>query len=114
MDTFLRFKDLQAAGIVRNRTTLSRWIESQNFPTGRLFGNNTRAFSLREVENWLATRKARLTVEPPTLAAHPAATGATCAGTAPPLDLAAPSDPPTLIKRRRGRPRGVPVGEGAP
>lgn len=56
MDRYLSFKDLKDRGIVRNRVTLSRWIESQGFPQGVLLGPNTRRFSETEVENWLAER----------------------------------------------------------
>jgi hypothetical protein len=56
MDRFLSFNDLKDRGIVRNRVTLSRWIESQGFPQGVLLGPNTRRFSEREVENWLERR----------------------------------------------------------
>jgi predicted DNA-binding transcriptional regulator AlpA len=54
--TLLRFKDLQARRIVANWPTLRRWIESQNFPPGRLIGPNSRAWSEMEVDSWLEGR----------------------------------------------------------
>jgi len=34
MTVYLRFADLKALGIVRNHTTLKRWIEKRGFPVG--------------------------------------------------------------------------------
>jgi predicted DNA-binding transcriptional regulator AlpA len=59
---YLRFRDLQARGIVRNWTTLLRWIACRDFPPGRLLGANTRVWTEEEVDHWIAaapvTRKA--------------------------------------------------------
>jgi len=52
----LRFPDLVDAGIVANRVTLGRLIKNNNFPPGRLLGQNTRAWTEPEVEAWLASR----------------------------------------------------------
>jgi predicted DNA-binding transcriptional regulator AlpA len=52
----LRYTDLVAHGIVRNRITLKNWIEKRGFPKGRLIGPNTRAWTEAEVANWLASR----------------------------------------------------------
>ena len=57
MQIYYRFKDLQAAGIVSNRMTLSRWIKHCGFPPGVLLGPNTRAWPADEVEAWLKQRK---------------------------------------------------------
>ena len=51
-----RFKDLQEAGIVRNWTTLSRWINNGTFPAGQLIGPNTRVWTERELADWLASK----------------------------------------------------------
>jgi predicted DNA-binding transcriptional regulator AlpA len=53
---YIRFKDLQAAGVVNNRVTLSRWIQKHGFPAGVLIGPNTRAWPEQEVEAWLKSR----------------------------------------------------------
>ena len=55
---YLRYADLKAAGIVRNRMTLHRWIRKLGFPKGILLGPNTRAWSEVEVLNWLKSRPA--------------------------------------------------------
>jgi hypothetical protein len=36
----LRYRDLLAAGIVRNRTTLQRWVNSGHFPAPIKIGPN--------------------------------------------------------------------------
>ena len=54
MTTFLRFNDLCERRIVRNRTTLYRWIKERGFPSGILLGENTRAWPEEDVEAWLA------------------------------------------------------------
>jgi hypothetical protein len=41
MTVYLRFADLKALGIVRNHTTLKRWIEKRGFPVGIWIGANT-------------------------------------------------------------------------
>ena len=53
----LRFGDLKARGIVRNRVTLSRWIKSQNFPPGFLIGANTRVWKESDIDSWLSDRE---------------------------------------------------------
>ncbi len=58
----LRFADLKARGIVRNRTTLSRWIKNIGFPPGTMIGMNTRTWTEKEVDAWLADR-ARIEAE---------------------------------------------------
>ena len=52
----LRFADLKARGIVRNRTTLSRWIKNIGFPPGIMIGMNTRTWTEEEIDAWLAER----------------------------------------------------------
>ena len=56
---YLRFNDLKAREIVRNRTTLARWIKKYGFPPGVLLGPNTRAWSADEVDAWLEARPAK-------------------------------------------------------
>jgi predicted DNA-binding transcriptional regulator AlpA len=53
---FLRYKDLVAAGIVNNWPSLRNKIAMQGFPPGRLLGPNTRAWTVEEIESWLASR----------------------------------------------------------
>ena len=55
---YLRFNDLKAREIVRNRTTLARWIKKYGFPPGVLLGPNTRAWPADEVDAWLDAREA--------------------------------------------------------
>ena len=77
----LRFRDLQARGIVNNRPTLRNWIKNLDFPSGQLTGPNTRTCDEdTEINPWLATRPTSLKAAPP---------------------------PPTPGKRR-GRPRKAP------
>ena len=52
----LRYRDLLAAGIVRNRTTLQRWINSGHFPAPIKIGPHTSAWRLADVEAWLSQR----------------------------------------------------------
>ena len=56
MTKWLRFADLKANGIVRNRATLSRWIRNLGFPPGVMIGLNTRAWPEAQIEAWLAER----------------------------------------------------------
>ena len=58
MTTYLRFDDLRDRRIVRNRTTLYRWIKERGFPVGILLGPNTRAWDEDEIDAWLAVRTA--------------------------------------------------------
>jgi predicted DNA-binding transcriptional regulator AlpA len=57
---FLRFRDLKAAGICPNRTTLSRWMKRpQNpFPEPVQLGENYIAWRLCDVQAWLDRRAA--------------------------------------------------------
>ena len=56
MTIWLRFADLKARGIVRNRATLSRWIRNIDFPPGIMLGINTRAWTEEEIAEWEAKR----------------------------------------------------------
>jgi predicted DNA-binding transcriptional regulator AlpA len=53
----LRFKDLKELGIVRNWTTLQRWIDAGDFPAGIKLGPNSRAWTEESVAQWLAERE---------------------------------------------------------
>jgi hypothetical protein len=62
----LRFGDLKARGIVKNRVTLRNWILKQNFPPGQLTGPNTRTWDEEaEINPWLASRPTDLKPAPP-------------------------------------------------
>jgi predicted DNA-binding transcriptional regulator AlpA len=49
----LRFKDLQAAGIVTNRHDVARKIASQEFPQPLELGPNKVAWKESEIDEWL-------------------------------------------------------------
>jgi predicted DNA-binding transcriptional regulator AlpA len=53
---FLRFKDLRAAGITTNWPHLARLIDAEGFPPGRMLSRNLRAWTLEEVQAWIASR----------------------------------------------------------
>lgn len=53
----IRFNDLQKAGIVKNRVTLSRWIDKYGFPSGFLIGPNSRGWYEQEIDDWLSRRR---------------------------------------------------------
>jgi hypothetical protein len=52
----LRYLDLLAGGVVKNRVTLRNWIRDRGFPPGQLTGPNTRTWGEDEVEAWLRSR----------------------------------------------------------
>jgi hypothetical protein len=64
LSTFVRFRDLVDANIVRNWPTLLRLIAEDGFPSGIMLGRNTRAWPLDEVEAWLAERPTAKKVVP--------------------------------------------------
>jgi hypothetical protein len=53
MEKRLRYSDLRAAGIVRNRTTLKNRIKKQNFPPGKRTGPNERTWGEGEVQRYV-------------------------------------------------------------
>jgi predicted DNA-binding transcriptional regulator AlpA len=65
LPVFYRFKDLVAAGLVNNRTTLLRLIDKQGFPPGTMIGGNTRVWRVTDIETWLASRPTARKVLPP-------------------------------------------------
>jgi hypothetical protein len=56
VSTRLRFSDLKARGIVRNRATLKNRIKKDGFPTGQLTGPNERTWGEDEIADWVASR----------------------------------------------------------
>jgi hypothetical protein len=64
------FKDLAAAGLIANRTSLTRLIDNDNFPPGVMIGRNTRVWRVDDIEKWLATRPTARKITPPN-ARHP-------------------------------------------
>jgi prophage regulatory protein len=52
----LRYGDLVQRGVVRNRTTLARWQDRNQFPKPIKIGPNTVAWRESDVEQWLDTR----------------------------------------------------------
>jgi hypothetical protein len=57
---FVRFRYLQENGIVKDRMALARAIERYGFPKPVTLGENTLAWSLDEVEAWIASRPRRI------------------------------------------------------
>jgi predicted DNA-binding transcriptional regulator AlpA len=49
----LRYRDLEAAGIVNSWTALRYKIKHNGFPLGRYIGANSRAWTVDEVQQWL-------------------------------------------------------------
>lgn len=64
MQRRLRFRDLQAKGVVNNRATLGNWIRDRGFPRGQLTGPNTRTWGEDEVQAWLDSRPSALKAYP--------------------------------------------------
>lgn len=56
LPVYVRFRDLKAAGIVQNWQGIKRLVEEQGFPPGVMLGPNTRAWTVGDVQGWLATR----------------------------------------------------------
>jgi hypothetical protein len=61
MISLLRYADLKARKIIRNRPQLKRLQDLHGFPRGRMFSPNTRTWTEEEIAAWYATRPA---VEP--------------------------------------------------
>lgn len=55
--TLLRFADLQARGIVRNREQLRNLVRDHGFPAGWMLSPNARVWDLPVVEDWLQARR---------------------------------------------------------
>jgi predicted DNA-binding transcriptional regulator AlpA len=56
LPVYVRFADLRAAGIVRSWVQLARMVNYEGFPTGILLGPHSRAWTIGEIQNWLASR----------------------------------------------------------
>jgi predicted DNA-binding transcriptional regulator AlpA len=56
LNPILRYNDLKRSGVVNNRATLYRWIKYHGFPPGVLIGPNSRAWSEKDVLDWLDSR----------------------------------------------------------
>jgi Prophage CP4-57 regulatory protein (AlpA) len=56
LERWIRYADLKRAGIVGNWTQLLRLIELQDFPPGTMLSPKVRAWTVSEIEEWLATR----------------------------------------------------------
>ncbi len=69
MTNLLRFDDLRERRIVRNRTTLYRWIKERGFPPGILLGPNSRAWPEEEIDDWIAKHRRLSDTEPAPAAA---------------------------------------------
>ena len=65
MEKRLRYRDLEALGIVRSRTSLGHKIKKFDFPPGKLTGENTRTWGEDEVQAWLDSRPTATRVMPP-------------------------------------------------
>jgi predicted DNA-binding transcriptional regulator AlpA len=56
VNRYLRYSDLLARGIVRNRTGLRDLIENHDFPPGIMLSPNVRGFEESLVVEWLQSR----------------------------------------------------------
>jgi Prophage CP4-57 regulatory protein (AlpA) len=56
MTKLLRFRDLQARGIINNWPSLKARINRDGFPPGRMIGPNSRAWTEAEVDAWIKSR----------------------------------------------------------
>ena len=57
MTTLLSYDDLVERGIVRNRTTLYRWIKDGKFPCGFMLSDNARRWTEDEVEEFVEAKR---------------------------------------------------------
>ena len=64
LPSFVRYRDLVAARIVKNWPFLLRLIDVEGFPPGIMIGRNTRAWPVNDIESWLASRPAARKVVP--------------------------------------------------
>jgi predicted DNA-binding transcriptional regulator AlpA len=53
---YLRFRDLQARGIITSWPILKRRVDLDGFPPGKKVGPNTRIWDEAEVDAWVASR----------------------------------------------------------
>jgi predicted DNA-binding transcriptional regulator AlpA len=53
---YLRFRDLQARGIITSWPILKRRVDHDGFPPGKKVGPNTRIWDEAEVDAWVDSR----------------------------------------------------------
>jgi hypothetical protein len=56
LPTYVRFRDLQSAGIVGNWEQLRNLVADHDFPGGVLLSPNTRVWDVEDVRAWLDDR----------------------------------------------------------
>lgn len=56
MTVLLRFRDLQARGIVRNWPHFKQLRAEHGFPPGRMLSPNTRVWTEAEIDAWIESR----------------------------------------------------------
>jgi hypothetical protein len=56
LPVYVRYRDLQAAGLVNSWNQLANMVDNEGFPPGVLLSPNIRAWRLADIESWLATR----------------------------------------------------------
>lgn len=97
LPVFVRLSDLRRAGIVRSQRQLRILIERAGFPIGRRLGLRARAWTVREIEDWIASRPTEKFAPPLRKPGRPRkAPAAAQADTK-------PSRPPILARKPRGR-----------
>jgi predicted DNA-binding transcriptional regulator AlpA len=66
LSRYIRYRDLEAAGIVGSWMQLHRMMTAEGFPEGVMLSANVRAWPVDAVERWLASRPiAKKKVPPP-------------------------------------------------
>lgn len=61
MQRLLRFRDLQAAGIVNNWTSINYKVKHYGFPLGKYLSPNTRVWTDEEISAWVDSRPSAVT-----------------------------------------------------
>jgi predicted DNA-binding transcriptional regulator AlpA len=56
MTVLLRFRDMKERGIVNSWPQLKRLQTEHGFPLGRMLSPNIRAWTLAEIDEWIASR----------------------------------------------------------
>jgi predicted DNA-binding transcriptional regulator AlpA len=65
LPVYVRFRHLVEHGIVASWQSLLRLIDEDGFPEGTMLGRNTRAWTVDEVQEWLANRPSARKIVPP-------------------------------------------------
>ena len=60
-----RFSDLKALGIVEDRATGRRWMDTEGFPQPIILGPNSLAWDAEEVRQWVKSRPRGAAPQPP-------------------------------------------------